>query len=69
MSLQAMLDRDLEPLQRAGQISVAAEVSELALAVGADRENKSPAVGEIERWRAGGEGAGQSAGQREGKGA
>jgi len=54
MSLKEMLDRDLEPLQRAGEITIDPGVAGIALAVGEDRDNKSPAVAEIDRWRTGG---------------
>lgn len=46
-----LLDREGEQLQRAGEIEV--EASAQALALGADRANKTPSYSEILRWRTG----------------
>lgn len=53
-----MLDRDGEQLQRAGTISCDPNAPPLAL--GCDRENKTPALQEIERWRQGGQAGAQA---------
>lgn len=52
MTTKEMFDRDGEQLQRAGEIEIDSNVE--ALCLGADRQDKTPAVSEIQRWRTGG---------------
>ncbi len=46
-----LFDRDGEQLQEAGRIEV--DPNAEALVLGVDRQNKTPSVSEIERWRMG----------------
>lgn len=50
-SVDDLYDRDGEQLQQAGRIEV--DPNAEALVLGVDRQNKTPSVSEIERWRRG----------------
>lgn len=60
-----LYDRDGEQLQQAGRIEV--DPNAEALVLGVDRQNKTPSVSEIERWRLG-QGQGPAVEERGGKG-
>lgn len=51
-TLQELVDRDGEQLKRAGEISLDPGVEVLAL--GTDRQDKTPAVSGMRRWQSGG---------------